>query len=307
MKISKKTFEKLMTPNNIMSLIALIVVIIVSVYFINKIRDEIEGDEYYSAGEFSKYYLKGDKYTEVIIEIDAVEGFKPDDDAINTLKTRVSENCDKQKIEIDKSSYNIIPQTKSKYYIDDILNLEKEYRNRYRKGNTIVLYYIYLNGQNGDNSDVVGQAYSASSCVIFKERIQEASNNSGLITEEDIEKAVVVHEFGHILSLVNIGYKSDIDHEDSDYPHHCTHEAYFGGLRIYDCNMYWAIETTAISTTSAVNQLTGIPDDFCEYCKHDLELIKKDQENRDSEINDVLIRNSKIAVDSSIYIPSKFY
>lgn len=299
MRISKKKIKNVATTSNIAFIIAMIVVIVILIYFIKEKNEENEKDEYFAVGEFSKYYLQGNKYTEIVIEVDSVEGNKPSDEAINLLKTRIEENCDKdkEKINIDKSSFNTIPKTKSTYYIEDIVNLEKEYRNRYREEQTIVLYYIYLNGEY-EESSVIGLAYSASSCAIFKEGIQNAS--TFFISTEEIEEAVVIHEFGHLLSLVNIGYKSDRDHEDSEYHRHCNHEA-VEGSQIYDCVMYWAIETADVSATSIWNQIGGLPNDFCEHCKHDLEMIKQNQEKQGPSVHDYSQLNLLDAVDSSIF------
>lgn len=297
MRIPSKKIRNLITPSNVVSIIALIVIIAGITYFIYEKNEEKSGERYYSVGEFSKYYLQDDKYNELIIEVDFVENNKPNDNAINLLKKRIEENCDKEKVIIYRSSFNTIPKTKDKYDYKDILELEKKYRDCYRDGNTVVLYYIYLNGEFEENS-VVGLAYSASSCAIFKEKIKEAE--FGLISEEDIEKAVVVHEFGHLLSLVNIGYESDREHEDKDHPHHCNHES-IEGSGIYDCVMYWAIETTSIANSPSNtlwNQIGGLPNDFCEDCKHDLEMIKKNKEKRTTK---QYLQLDFIAVDNSIF------
>ena len=66
---------------------------------------------------------------------------------------------------------------------------------------------------------------------------------------EEIENSVLVHEFGHLLGLVNLVYKSPVDHEDKDHPGHSNNE---------DSVMYWAIESANLG-----NIITGeLPDEF---------------------------------------------
>ena len=58
-----------------------------------------------------------------------------------------------------------------------------------------------------------------------------------------------MHEFGHLLGLVNLVYKSPVDHEDKDHPGHSNNE---------DSVMYWAVESADIG-----NIITGqLPDEF---------------------------------------------
>jgi hypothetical protein len=74
-----------------------------------------------------------------------------------------------------------------------------------------------------------------------------------LISAESIEKAVLVHEFGHLLNLV-----SDASHMGSTDPnnpqyHHCDDE---------NCVMYYGIETRGFFQALK----GGPPTDFCERC-----------------------------------------
>ena len=95
---------------------------------------------------------------------------------------------------------------------------------------------------------------------MFKEKIEDASFL--LISATDIEKAVIVHEFGHLLGLVNNGYQSPHDHEDPQHPHHSNNE---------ESVMYWAIESQDIG-----NQIDGEPpNDFDSYDLDDLNLMKQ--------------------------------
>lgn len=150
--------------------------------------------------------------------------------------------------------------------MDDIKKMEKEHRDYRNSGSDIVGYILYLNGFYSEDSNVLGIAYGPSSIAIFKEKIDDINIPIWAITQlssSDYEKSVVVHEFGHLLALVNIGYESDRDHEDTK-ENHC---------RFDDCVMYYAIETASIYNL-ITQEDPKPPSDFCEHCRHDLENLK---------------------------------
>ncbi len=214
-------------------------------------------------GDFAKYYLQDSKYTKIIMEIDYVDGYAPSPQALSCLKSTINQYCDKQNVQDEKNGF---PSSKSSYSEEDIRELEVEHRNYQRSGNTITLYILYLNGKYAENEDVLGLAFGPSSIAIFKERIYEIDIPwwaSSFIDHSDYEKSVVVHEFGHLIALVNIGYESEKNHESS-YEHHCVHE---------ECVMYHAVETVSI-----LNLITREdpepPFEFYTDCQYDINKIK---------------------------------
>jgi len=71
-----------------------------------------------------------------------------------------------------------------------------------------------------------------------------------------------VHEYGHLVALVNNGYESPHDHEDPDHPNHSNND---------DSVMYWAIESQDIA-----NQIDGEPpNNFDSDDLDDLRLMKE--------------------------------
>ncbi len=268
----KKLKEKEYDKKQLISVVLTIAILIIGSFAILKMMEEDSEDENKksSPGDFTLRYLKGNKYERVVIEIDYELGCEPSEEAVNLLKTRISENCDKSEIVWDKTLSDVFEPKGSAYSLREIQDLEDEYRDEYFHGKTAVIYCLYLG--EFEDKDVLGIAYHGSSIAIFKETIRNAE--TGLVSAEEIEKSVIVHEFGHLLALVNIGYVSDIDHEDKDYPHHCTHTTTYGippfAYEHPDCVMHWAVESTDI-----VNQFQRAPpNDYCEHCKHDLEMLK---------------------------------
>ena len=146
------------------------------------------------------------------------------------------------------------------YSLEEIVNIEKNERERFKGGDTFVIHILYLNGEYQDNDKTLGLAYTGSSFVLFKEKIEDASFL--LISSTDIEKSVIVHEFGHLLGLINNGYQSPHDHEDPQHPNHSNNE---------ESVMYWAIESQDIG-----NQISGEPpNEFDADDLDDLRLMKE--------------------------------
>ena len=97
--------------------------------------------------------------------------------------------------------------------------------------------------------------------AIFKDSVDEAEGFLGRPSAEEVERAVTVHEAGHLLGLVNLVYTSPIDHEDPNHKGHSNNE---------DSVMYWAIESNDVG-----NFITGdIPDEFDDDDKSDLAGMK---------------------------------
>ena len=83
-----------------------------------------------------------------------------------------------------------------------------------------------------------------------------------IISSTVIERSVIVHEFGHLLGLINNGYQSPHNHEDSEHPHHSNND---------ESVKYWAIESQDIG-----NQIDGEPpNNFDSDDLDDLRLMKE--------------------------------
>ncbi len=214
-------------------------------------------------GDYAKHYLQDSKYTRLIVEIDYVDGYAPSNVALDTLESRIKSYCDKEEVLILQKRFST---SKSSYSEDDIKNLEDEQRDYHNKGSDVVAYVLYLNGAYQKDDDVLGLAYGPSSIAIFKEKIDSINIPfwaTSLVDHTDYEKSVLVHEFGHLLALVNIGYESEINHESS-YTHHCVHD---------DCVMYHSVETVSIITLITQDEPIP-PSDFCTDCRDDLSKLK---------------------------------
>lgn len=193
--------------------------------------------------------LSDDKYTSMVVEIDYEAGYMPEQSSTDLLKTRLEQVCDKpQGIEIFLTETNF--EHEGQWSASDVREKGwNEKSNNPQSDSTLYWQAIFPSGQYA-NDGVLGVAVDASTVAIFGEAVDDAEGPIfNRPSAEEIENSVLVHEFGHLLGLVNLVYQSPVDHEDEEHKGHSSNE---------DSVMYWAIESANIG-----NIITGeLPDDF---------------------------------------------
>lgn len=207
-----------------------------------------------SVGEMALSYLRSAPHGRLVVEVDAAQGVALNAASLDTLRTRLTENLGKSG-GISIETGGSFSSSRSAWSLSDIRAAEQANRSRHSSGSTATMWVGVFNGSYAEDDSVLGVAYSASSFAVFPERIAAAGNL--LVSSASIERSVLVHEAGHLLGMVNVGWKSAIDHEDPDHPGHSKNP---------DSVMYWAIESIDV-----VDILTGgPPDDFDSDDKADL-------------------------------------
>ena len=193
--------------------------------------------------------LSDDKYTSMVVEIDYEAGYMPEQSSTDLLKTRLEQVCNKpQGIEIVLTETNF--EHEGQRSASDVR--EKGWNEKSKNpqsDSTLYWQAIFPSGQYA-NDGVLGVAVDASTIAIFGEAVDDAEGPIfNRPSAEEIENSVLVHEFGHLLGLVNLVYQSPVDHEDDEHKGHSNNE---------DSVMYWAVESANIG-----NIITGeLPDDF---------------------------------------------
>jgi len=178
------------------------------------------------------YLYLNRKIPKLIVEIDAVRNYEPAPSALSLLRTRLGEVVDKPG-GIDFLPIKIIPHTENGDSNHSFMeNTEKRYRTHHSTASAIVLYVLYA---DGDTGSAIGAAYSSSAYAVFKQAIESAA--TPLVSAEEIEDSVIVHEAGHVLALVNIGYQSPRNHEDPQHPGHSNNPKSV---------MYWAVDNVGV-------------------------------------------------------------
>ncbi len=187
-------------------------------------------------GESANDLLTEDEYEKLVVEVQFPSGYSPRQKAIDNLKDFLANRLHKPAgIEIRQEQIGGLGE--DTYSIEEIRNIEKDLRTKYNDDNTIAIYLLFVDGRNNqddNNQTTLGVAYYNTSAVIFEKTIQELSGGLGEPDQYKLETAVINHEMGHLLGLVNNGTPMQQDHQDDGNGHHCDVE---------DCLMYYAVET----------------------------------------------------------------
>jgi hypothetical protein len=193
-------------------------------------------DDDASVGANARAMLRGDRPS-LVLEIDVQQGVDVDRDAVDHLVSVLEGVLDKPGgIVVD--GIEEFGDTRTTWSSDDLRAAAADHRTTATTDDQVSVHVLYVAGshaQDGSQTNAIGVAYSASTIAIFPQRWQGMASLLG--SSEAIERAVLVHELGHLLALVNLGYTSDIDHEDPEHPGHSANE---------DSAMYHAVETTLI-------------------------------------------------------------
>lgn len=184
-------------------------------------------------GSLNHGYLQAEPYKNIIIEIDYIAGYEPTSATKSALSDFFQSVAGKS---VTFAGGNVIAPTKSTYTVSDLTSTEKANRRYYTTGDTAVVYMMFLNGQY-ENAGALGVSFKASSAALFVERINSAT--SALVLYQQIEKAVAVHELGHLMGLVNVNYKSERNHEDAQHSGHSSNQ---------NSVMFWAVEDISVNT-----------------------------------------------------------
>lgn len=221
-------------------------------------------------------YLTDGDYSEWHIEVDHVAGWAPRPSALSLLDQRMTELATKDRITVAVDTQSL--PSRPSWTADDLLALQGEHQDRRTGGKTVVTYVAYVDGKFAEDAPdqrTLGLTIGHDLVVIFIEQVESACEpgvynpENGVPSdpqdvlpclggEERIEQAVLVHEFGHAIGLVNRGIPMVTDHEDDENPRHSGNP---------ESVMYWAVESagTLMEFNSQI-PLTFDADDKRDVC-----------------------------------------
>jgi predicted Zn-dependent protease len=184
-------------------------------------------------------FLSDKKYDKLIVEIQYVKGFQPTPATVSNITTFLSNRLNKPGgITIIQTA--ISSPGKSSYTLDDVKNIESASRTQHNTSSTLTAYFIFVDADyasNSTNSKVLGMAYAYSSMVIFEKTIQDNSGRFSQPSVTTVESTVTLHEFGHLLGLVNGGSPMQTPHQDVANGKHCDDKS---------CLMYFEVESSDV-------------------------------------------------------------
>jgi hypothetical protein len=183
----------------------------------------------------------------------------PTQAALDTLVSRCQSHLNKPAgVQLVTRALNIPGQPV--WSLQETYNLEIAHRQHYANGPQAVKYYLYLDGhsdQDTSTTAVLAWTYTGTSTGVFPETLQLAVNP--VVTLEEVEQSVLVHEMGHDLGLVNLGCPLTSNHLDTQHGPHCINDI---------CVMFWATESGNPQIVLANHGM--LPSDFDTACDNDL-------------------------------------
>ncbi|MFT5224159.1 MAG: hypothetical protein ACI867_002491 [Glaciecola sp.] len=192
-------------------------------------------DDFNGVGFQGPAMLRG-SISRLIVEVDVQQGLTVTQSAVDHLIATMRQLADKPG-GVQLAGGNTFASDRTEWTSAQLREAAKANRSNFSGGDTVVVYVLYTRGgffADGEQTSAIGVAYNSSEFAVFPERW---SGLSLLGSDAAIERAVLVHEWGHLLSLVNIGYTSEIDHEDAEHRGHSRNKSSV---------MYFAIESTLI-------------------------------------------------------------
>ena len=186
-------------------------------------------------GNSANDILSNALFTDLYVEAMYVEGFKPSSTALKNFETFIKTRTYKSSVIIETRQISI--EKKATYSIDDVRKIEDNNRLLYTQNGQLVISALFLNGKSSkdaDNTAILGTAHRNTSFVIFEETIKNSTSNFYGPTKEILESSVVLHEFCHLLGLVNVGSPMVTNHQDEANGYHCNNP---------NCLMYFEEES----------------------------------------------------------------
>ncbi len=177
-----------------------------------------------SAGASGADFLANTSFDRLSIEIAYVDGFRPTDLALDNLDQYLRERTFKEDITY---SFRPLPSPgEEDLTLQEIATLESENRTLYNDGSTLAVYIYFADAPsvNDDESEglvTLGAVYRNTSMVVHESTIRELASKSVLVTVSEVESTALIHEFGHLFGLVDLGTPEVNPHEDPEAPNHC--------------------------------------------------------------------------------------
>jgi len=172
-------------------------------------------------GNSAKDFLESTPYTSLQIELQYMPGFQPDPRAIAIFVDLINEKINKPG-GIQVTEKEIDPTFKTIFTLTDITDVESRSRTVYTSSDQLGVYILFTSGMYYQGN-VVGLAYRNTSIFFFGAELNYFLTGT---QEEKIKlmALLLLHEFGHLLGLVDSGTPMVMNHRDKDHGNHCEND-----------------------------------------------------------------------------------
>ena len=168
-------------------------------------------------GESAQDMLVNTDFTEILVEIAYVRGFRPTQEAMDSFVEYLKRHTFKENINFIYTELES-PEEDS-LTLDEIAELESDNRTAYNNGETLAVYIYFTDAPAEDDEEeeglvTLGAVYRNTSMIVHEATVRRLAAQSIFISNADVEASTINHEFGHLFGLVNLGTAPVNDHED---------------------------------------------------------------------------------------------
>lgn len=208
-----------------------------------------DGDGGDGDGDISRVesYIRGDVKAALAFEIDSVPGFEPDPVALGAVTDLLSTLLDKPAGIAAVADGELASRGADHAWSgSELRDLAAGSFDLDVDDDTAKIHVLYVDGhsdRDSENGIILGLAFGNQTLVMFKDTIERTCSSSSvpvLVRERlcrDAEQAILTHEIGHVIGLVDNGLEMVEDHRDPDHGAHDSDS---------ECVMYFAYQGDAL-------------------------------------------------------------
>ena len=205
-------------------------------------------------GGYARFFLQERASAKIILELSSQDG-APVDPAARDHISAVLSSVAKKPVSIDGGGH--LAGSGRSWTADQLRRLADDTARTAQSTGAAVMRILYLHGDFDGNPNVLAVTVRSDVIAMFVDQIASAA--TPLVSRRAVETAVLTHEVGHVLGLVDLVL--DTGREDPDHPGHSRNP---------DSVMYWAVESTLVGQLFSGPP----PDDFDNDDLRDLETIR---------------------------------
>lgn len=183
-------------------------------------------------GSSAKELLSEETFQSMVVEVQYMKGARPHPETLENLEDFLNRHLHKPG-GIRVVTKEIPASADSVFSVSSVIDIEQAYRTQFTTNSEIAVYILFASGHYTDPK-ILGYAYRNTSAVLFSAHIHKRSNKFKKAPRAYLESRILLHEFAHLLGLVNVGSPLVDNHQDEDHGKHCTNK---------QCLMYYLTDT----------------------------------------------------------------